>query len=250
MRCHVKSLLLTVFLSFFLLSCSEQDQNSSDELAAEYDKVRASEPKPEPAYEPQEEPDGVPYKLGIDYELLKKPYETADNENVVIYEFFGYTCPHCFYFEPFVQEWYDTKPQYTKLHRVPLNFQATWAVFQLGYLTAESMGIADQTHQKLFDTIHKDHKRFNSIEELSQWYAAEAQIDQNTFLSTAKSFILDSKRREADKMGIQMQVTGTPTLVVNGKYKISTKIRNRDEIINILKYLVKKEAIAMKFISQ
>jgi len=249
LRCDVKFLLVIFFLAVVLSSCGDKN-NGADELNAEYDLLKSKQTSEETTIESQEEPEGSPYKLGIDYDLLKKPYATENTEQVVVYEFFGYTCPHCFYFEPFINKWLETKPQHVKLQRVPLNFQPGWAVLQQAYLTAEVMGIAEKSHTKLFEAIHNEHKRFNSIDELAEWYSQVLAIDKNEFLSTADSFILDSKQRKADKMGFQMQVTGTPTLVVNGKYKISSKIRNRDEVINIMKYLIEEEVKEMRLVAK
>ena len=239
-----------MFLAVFLFSCGDNKGNGADELNAEYDMLKSKQVSEGTKIEPQEEPQGSPYKLGRDYDILEKPYATENAEQVVVYEFFGYTCPHCFYFEAFMDKWLETKPQHVKLQRVPLNFQPGWANLQQAYLTAEVMGLTEKSHTKLFEAIHNEHKRFNSIDELAEWFSKVVMVDKDEFLSTADSFILDSKQRKADKMGFQMQVTGTPTLVVNGKYKISNKIRNRDEIINIMRYLIEEEAKEMGLIAK
>ena len=243
----MKSYLAIIVISLMLLSCSSSE-NDSSELNAEYDLLKSDQTKEKT--ETSKVIKKPKYSLGEDYELLAQAYATENPEKVVIYEFFGYSCPHCFYFEPFMNKWFETKPGYVELKRVPLNFQSGWANLQQAYLTAQTMGIVELSHDKLFDAIHNQHKRFNSIDDLAQWYAQELNIDKNEFLATAESFILDSKLRKADKMGFDMQVTSTPTLIINGKYRISKKIRDRDEIINIMKYLIAQEAVSMKLISQ
>ncbi len=185
-----------------------------------------------------------------DYDIFDKPYATQNNEQVVVYEFFGYPCPHCYSFQPYMEEWLENKPDYVKLIRVPLNFQPGWDNLQQAYLTAEIMGIVEESHEKLFSAIHNDHKRFNSIDALAQWYADEIGINKEEFLSTADSFILDSKQRKADKMGFEMQVTSTPTVIVNGKLRVAKNIQNRDEIMKVLDFLVNKEAKEMGLVEK
>ena len=232
-----------------LLSCTSE--NDSGELNAEYDLLKSDKVEEKVETSKDIKKSNKPkYTLGEDYELLNKPYATENPKKVIIYEFFGYSCPHCFYFEPFINKWFKTKPGYVELKRVPLNFQQGWGDLQQAYLTAEAMGIEELSHDKLFDAIHNQHKRFNSIDELAQWYAQELKIDKDEFLATTESFILDSKIRKADKMGFDMQVTSTPSLIVNGKYRISKKIRDRDEIINIMRFLIAKEAVSMKLIAR
>lgn len=238
----MKTLILLLFLSLFVFSCSNQE---TDELQQEYEKINAKNASKEQQDSAQKKPKGPKYVEGKDYTRIEPAYATEVSNKVVVYEFFGYSCPHCFYFEPFIDKWLNTKPYYVQFKRVPLNFQAGWDVLQQGYLTAESMGITHNTHKKLFEAIHNDHKKFKSIDEMAEWYADVGKVSKEIFLSTADSFILDSKQREADKLGFVMQVRGTPTIVVNGKYRPAKTVRDRDEIMKIVSFLIKKEAKEM-----
>ena len=251
----MKKYLVLLFLTLIVGGCATKEDANEAVSINPLNQYDASKDKPKKQHssqktnEAQEETqdDSSPYQVGTDYDILKKPYITDIKDKIVIYEFFGYTCPHCFHFEPFINQWLEnSKPDNVEFIRVPLNFQAGWDVYQQGYLTAELMGIADKTHTKLFEALHKEHKRHKNIDQLAQWYADEAGIDKEAFLSTADSFLLDSKQRKADKMGFAMEVTGTPAVVVNGKYKISKKVRNRDEIFKIVNYLAEKESKLLK----
>ncbi len=228
-------------LLFVLFSCGNGEGTSSSKKVENTSNKEVTQKQESSATKQS----NLTYNLGEDYQLLATPYTTESPKHVIVYEFFGYTCPHCFHFEPFMDKWLSGKKDYAKLQRVPLNFNPSWSIFQQAYLTAEVMGLVDESHIKLFEALHEEHKRFNTIDQLAQWYAENTNVDKEAFLSTAESFILDSKLRQADKMGFQMQVTSTPTVVVNGKYKVSTKIRNRDEVINVIRFLVQKEAKEM-----
>lgn len=239
MYSHLKFFFGVVLLSLFLLSCTDKEPQSTETKQAK------------PLVSNTEnliQPDSKTYTQGTDYIALAKAYDTENDDQVVVYEFFGYTCPHCFTFEPFINKWLETKPDYVKFVRVPLNFQPGWANFQQAYLTAQVMGIADETHTQLFEALHKDHKRLNSMDEIANWYAEATGVDKEVFISTSDSFILDSKLRKADSMGFNMQITSTPTLVINGKYTTAKKKHNRDEIMKILDFLVEKEAKSMGII--
>ncbi|MFK8010684.1 MAG: thiol:disulfide interchange protein DsbA/DsbL [Marinicellaceae bacterium] len=180
-----------------------------------------------------------------EYDIFDNPYPTENNEQVVVYEFFGYTCPHCDSFQPYVDKWLENKPDHIKLVRVPLNFQPNWEIMQKAYYTSELMGIIEESHHKLFNAIHRENKRFNSIEQVAQWFADEMNINKDEFLSTAESFIVDSKQRKANKMGMSMQVTSTPTVIVNGKLRPSKHLHDRDRMMQVLDFLVEKEAKEM-----
>jgi hypothetical protein len=48
--------------------------------------------------------------------------------------------------------------------------------------------------------------------------------------------------RQADSQISAMQVTGTPTLVVNGKYRVNNEnLKTADEIIELVRFLVARE---------
>jgi protein-disulfide isomerase len=51
-------------------------------------------------------------------------------------------------------------------------------------------------------------------------------------------------------MGIKMQVTSTPTIIVNGKLKASKRIHDRERLMKVLDFLVEKEAKAMGLIEK
>lgn len=232
MKSIVKIFTTTILVSLLLISCGEKN-NSKEEVIQSISKTLKTDL----------------LTSEKDYETFSIPYDTQNKEKVVVYEFFGYACQHCFTFEPYINKWLETKPDYVEFIRVPLNFQPSWANYQQAFLTAEVMGIVEQSHTKLFEALHKDRKRFNTMDEIATWYADEFDIDKDVFLSTADSFILDSKLRKADNMGFKMQVTSTPTLIINGKHRAAKAILNdRDKIMKVLDFLIEKEAKSMGLI--
>lgn len=223
---------MVLSLSFLLMSCGNADNKTeiqSKEVAHQN----------ESPVEPQEEPADAPYLVGKDYGVLSKVYDTQSPDKVVVYEFFGYTCPHCFHFEPFIEPWAQSKPDNVEFIKVPLNFHPSWSIYQQAYLTAQTMGVAEKAHKDLFKALHEQNKRFRSIEELAAWYEDETGVEKEKFISTADSFIIDANMRKADGMGAKMQITGTPTVIVDGKYKVLPK-KDRQEEIKVLNFLIEK----------
>ena len=54
--------------------------------------------------------------------------------------------------------------------------------------------------------------------------------------------IHSSSHRRIELFNAAMQVTGTPTLVVNGKYRLNNEHQmSADQIIELVKFLVAKE---------
>ena len=63
------------------------------------------------------------------------------------------------------------------------------------------------------------------------------------FVAASKSFGVDMKVRQADAQILAMRITGTPTLVVNGKYVLNNEhLTSVDDIIALVNFLVAKES--------
>lgn len=189
------------------------------------------------------------YTKGLHYNVLDPAYETDNPEQVIVYEFFGYKCPHCSTFQPYMNAWHKKLPKHVKLVRIPVIFQAGWDVLAKAYYTAETMGIIDQTHQPMFDVIHKQRKKFRNIEEIADWYAENFNVDKKAFLSTASSFMIDSKMRQSINLTKKLQITSTPSLNINGKFKLNGKeLPGRNALLELATYLSNQEGNLMGLI--
>ena len=60
------------------------------------------------------------------------PTSVADGK-VEVVELFWYGCPHCYQFEPTIDEWLKTKADYIEFVRVPAVFAANWEVHARAY---------------------------------------------------------------------------------------------------------------------
>lgn len=186
------------------------------------------------------------YTKGIQYTELETPFVTGNDEQVIVYEFFGYTCPHCSSFQPYMKPWHEKLPKHVKLVRIPVVFSPAWKIYAQAYYTAETMGFVEKSHLAMFNAIHKQRKRFRNIEQIADWYAENFQVDSKAFLATANSFMIDSKVRQSMNLAGKMQVTSTPSLVINGKFKPNTKaLNNIPDLFKLATSLSNQEAVKM-----
>ena len=189
------------------------------------------------------------YTSGLHYTELNPAYDTGNKEEVIVYEFFGYKCPHCSSFQPFIKPWQKKLPKHVKLVRIPVVFQPGWDILAKAYYTSETMGIAEKSHQAMFDAIHKQRKRFRTIEDIAKWYAENFDVEEKQFLSTANSFMIDSKVRQSNNLMQKMQISSTPSVVVNGKYKPNVKtLGSNAAVLELAAYFANKEAVDMGLI--
>ena len=181
-------------------------------------------------------------KEGTDYDLVNPPQPTADPAKVEVLEFFWYGCPHCYHFEPDLNAWIKSKPDSVDFHRQPAVFNEQWAAHAKAFFTAEAMGVLEKLHADFYDAIQNKREKLESEDDLAKFFAAHG-IAEADFHQAYKSFAVDSKMRQATGLAAKYGITGTPALVVNGKYVISPgKAKSFPRMIEITNALIKKES--------
>ena len=178
---------------------------------------------------------------GTNYFVIDPPQETATGNKVEVAEVFSYACPHCAHFQPYADKLKQSLPSDAVFVLMPAIFNAQWEPFARAYYTAESLGVVDQTHQALFDALHRDHLPMRTIDDLATFYAQHG-VDRAKFLAASNSFEVDSKLSRAQKIIQADGVDGTPSIVVDGKYRVTGQSAGSyDQLIPLVDWLVQKE---------
>lgn len=182
------------------------------------------------------------YQAGIHYNVITPAWDTG-SDDVVVYEFFSYMCGHCNTFQPYMKKLESNLPEGIQVQRVPVVFYPQWKPYAQAYYTFEAMDLVEQAHASFFAAIHQHKKRFRDIEEVADWVAGSFNVDRDKFLSTANSFMVDGQIRKGMHMMQAMNVSSTPTLVVDGKFKPNNdQMRSRNDIIKVVEALAIQEA--------
>jgi thiol:disulfide interchange protein DsbA len=177
---------------------------------------------------------------------------------VEVLEVFSYGCPACNAFQPVVEQLRQHLPANAQMVFLPASFNPaeSWPMFQRAYFAAQFLGVAERAHQAMYDAVWKTaelatvdpntHRLKDpqpSIEAVARFYARVAAVNPQQFVAMANSFGVDSKMRAADAQIAAMHVDSTPTLVVNGRYRvIRESVPTNQELIDLVRYLVAKEA--------
>lgn len=155
-----------------------------------------------------------------EYKTINPALPTATGDKLEVLEFFQYSCGHCYEFEPTMKAWKSKKAKDVELQYVPTVWDESRVPQAKIYYTLEAMGLLDQLHDKVYDAIHnKQVKLFMPDKELlMKWVAQQPGVDTKKFSETYDSFGVNSKVQRAQQMTKQYRISGTPTVVVNGKY--------------------------------
>lgn len=158
---------------------------------------------------------------GTDYVVIAdgQPYAPLAGR-IEVAEVFGYWCPHCAAFQPQLSAWTRTLPADVRFTYVPAVFTAGDA-FARAYFAAEHFGVLARTHDAMFPAIHVDGvlAQNATVDEIATYYGQHG-LDA----AKAKAYMItpevDAKLAHAHQFALRSGVEGTPTLLVNGRYRI------------------------------
>ena len=178
---------------------------------------------------------------GVDYQLIEPAVPTSDPAKVVVTEIFWYGCPHCFRFEPFVEKWAESIPDGVVFEQVPSAINAAWTVHARAYYAFKMMGAQKQLHKKLFNAIHVQRQRLNSLDSIAG-FVAEQGLDEKEFRKQYASFPVETLIRKGKQKELHYGLEGVPTIIVNGKYRTSGVMAgNFSRLLQIIDFLVANE---------
>lgn len=157
---------------------------------------------------------------GRDFVTIAEPARfTEDQGGIEVVEVFAYSCPHCASFEPLFVDWKARQADDVKPVQVPMAFGGPGEAFARLFFAAESMGVLDKTHQATFDAFHVDRRQFRSLADVIAYYA-ELGVDGPALEATLDSFPVNAKMAKAQEIVPKWGVQGTPSVVVDGRYRI------------------------------
>ena len=77
-------------------------------------------------------------------------------------------------------------------------------------------------------------------------FALHAQVSKEEFGKAYSAFSVKSKVSQASAKGRAYGITGVPTMVVNGKYRVDGKMAgSNEEMLRVVDFLVAKEKAAL-----
>lgn len=182
-----------------------------------------------------------PWQDGTHYRSLENPVRTASDAKVEVAEVFWYGCPHCYNFKPLADAYEDSAPDYVDYIRLPAALGRSWEPHAYAFYTLDAMGELDGVHNALFEALAGDRRPLNDAESLAD-FVADYGVDAEEFVSTYNSFGVRARVQQAQSKIRGARISGTPTMLVNGKYVTSASMAGGHEnVIKVVEYLAEKE---------
>jgi len=177
------------------------------------------------------------YTEGKDYVVLPEPVRPADASRIEVAEVFSFLCPHCYHFEPLLQAWIKKQPADVVLVQTHASFNHNWPIYQRGYYTMLSLGVKDKAQDAVFNTIFLAKKELLTAEAWADFLSLYG-VDKQKTISTFNSFGVNSHIKQAENRVRDFKITGTPTVIVDGRFKITAT--NHEEMLKVSQFLVDK----------
>ena len=220
---------------------TEAPAASGDTAAAETAAAAATTPAPAAA---SSRPTGPEPVAGTDYVLIEngQPFQPATGK-IEVTEIFGYVCPACAAFQPLVGPWKAGLPSDVNFVYVPAMFGGTWDDYARAFYAAQTLGVQEKTHEALYSAIHsqktlKGERGADSVEDIAKFYGAYG-VDPKQFAATMGSFAVNAKTNSAKQFAQRSQISGTPSIIVNGKYLVKGK--SFPDMLRIADHLIARE---------
>jgi thiol:disulfide interchange protein DsbA len=193
-----------------------------------------------------QQPPGIAPVEGRDYVVIPggQRWSSAD-DRIEVAEIFAYTCHHCADFQPLLDAWKRRQPADVRVSYVPAAF-SPGDNYGRACFAAQRLGVLDKLHAPLFRAIHDAQTvpmSHASADELAAFARGEG-IDAAKFKAAMASPAVDAMMQRARAFAIASGLRGTPTLVVDGKYRVQAA--SHEQLLRVAGQLVAMERAARK----
>jgi protein dithiol oxidoreductase (disulfide-forming) len=193
------------------------------------------------------------YTMAADYQEGKQYTKINEQMSLTpeVREYFSFYCPHCFRFEPLLEDIKAQLPESLPFMRNHVNFLRT-ASPEIQDLLSKAIVVAQQLNMEkklvnaLFNYIHVQHASFSSAKDIRNVFVLQG-VDGEQFDKLMNSFTvtgLAMKMKKNQEYLVEKQVlTGVPTIIINNKYRINLpeldKADPATDLKNLILYLSK-----------
>jgi thiol:disulfide interchange protein DsbA len=182
------------------------------------------------------------YIAGTHYKVIEPTVRTAHADKIEVLEIFWYGCPGCYSFEPVLNDWALNRADDIDFVRFPGVFNSLMKVHAQIFYTLQALGITEQTHAKVFDALVPQRRAVRSEQQVMDLFV-EFGVDRIAAEKAFNSFAVRTQTNQAEKLTRDYKPTGTPSMVVNGKYLVSLAgpVNNTQEVLRVVDFLAEKE---------
>jgi len=182
------------------------------------------------------------FKEGADFKVLTTAQGTTGAPGKIeVTEAFWYGCPHCYQFDPLLQDWVKKLPADVSFVRLPVMWNPTHQIHARLYYTAVALGKIEEMHSAIFREMHVEKHMLTTEDEIRAFFARFG-VSADDFRKTFRSFAVESQLKRAKELTARYDVRSVPLLIVDGKYSTDAPgIKNLEDMLAVANELVERE---------
>ena len=187
------------------------------------------------------------YLADTHYQDVKESVDTG-TDKILVTAFFWYGCPHCEKFEAPLNKWKSNLPNDVMLEKMPAVWSEAMVLHAQLFYLAESMENSHDIHFRMFkETIAIRAEKDLAVQQAHfAKVFGEFGLSQDEFKQKLFSSKVKSQTQNAIKLMKASGLTGTPSVVVNGKYLVlGRSVPTAEGVLDIADYLIGKERAAV-----
>ncbi|MDK4688124.1 thiol:disulfide interchange protein DsbA/DsbL [Kingella negevensis] len=161
---------------------------------------------------------------GEDYILMPVEVAPVQKDKIEVTEFYAYWCPHCAELYPEISKHAKTFPSDTvwRLEHIVWEPQRDMTLARLAAAIKQT-NQAEQADGVIFDALITKRLPLYEPEALNQWLQTQTAFDGKKVLAAYNSFSNEPAAKQMAVWTEEYGISGTPTVVVGGKYKVIFK---------------------------
>ena len=181
------------------------------------------------------------YVEGRHYQILDNPTVTRNPSKVEVVEVFWFGCNHCYSLESYIQPWKRNLPNDVDFWKSHITWNAQAETHARLFYSAKALGIEEKAIPAAFTAIWREGRNLIGNSEVEYFFKGFG-IEKERYLSVSNSFGVNNAVKQANNRMRQWAVTGVPTIIVNGKYKVSgTREIGTSKLLDVVDFLIEKE---------
>ena len=160
----------------------------------------------------------VQLQQGVNFKLLQpaQPTNVAPGK-VEVVEVFWYACGHCYLLEPKLEAWdRNGRPANAELVRLPATWNNVLKTHARVFYTMDLLG-KQNLNPEVWREINVKGNRLDTPAAIESFFTSRG-VSKADFQKAFSGFAIDTKVAKAEDLNRRYRITGTPTVVVNGKY--------------------------------
>lgn len=179
------------------------------------------------------------FKENVNYEVVRQ----ATTPQPEVMEYFSWFCPHCYQFEPLMEELKTKLPENVAFKQTPVAFLGgdMGPELQRAYAVADLLKVLDKVSPAMFNAIHVERKAPANRADVRAIFE-KAGVDGKDFDGSVDSFAVTGMVAQYDRNTGSFNIRGVPSVIVNGKYLVKTEgIKSKEEYFSLIQFLLEKK---------